>query len=246
MQTELAKYGIALDEWSSWTSSYNCLFIETLEHRVLIDVGAGDISPSTGQLIPALHQEGIEPIDIDSVILTHCHPDHINGLTLEDGSEAFPNATYFMGQEEWVFWTSEKAAESLNEHVRDVMMSVVNRNLPVIKNRLELVAGEAEIIPGIQAVSAPGHTPGHIALRVHSNGRELLAVIDAFLHPIHVTHSEWAAAADFDPVLTVQTRRRLKEMATRDGSLVLGFHFPFPGLGHFAEDGNNWVPLPKS
>lgn len=96
------------------------------------------------------------------------------------------------------------------------------------------------IVPGIHAVAAPGHTPGHMALAISSGGEQLLCISDTALHPIHVEHPDWCAVVDFAPQQVVTTRRRLFKRAANEKALVLGFHFPFPGLGHVIPKGDGW------
>lgn len=109
-----------------------------------------------------------------------------------------------------------------------------------LKGQLELVDHETEIVPRIQAIAAPGHTPGHMALAISSGGDQLLCISDAALHPIHLEQPEWYAAVDFAPEQVVATRRRLLNRAAAEKTLVLAFHFPFPGLGHVVQKGDGW------
>ena len=240
LEKTLGKHNLQPESWTEWISPYICLLVNTGEHLVLVDTGANGLDPNTGRLIQNLKSEGIAADDIDMVIITHCHPDHINGNTLEDGQLTFPNATYVMWKSEWDFWTSGEAEAKLDEHFRDVLMGVVSKNLPPIQDRLELIDHERDILPGIQAISAPGHTPGHMALRITSEGEQLLDIVDTVLHPIHIERPEWCASTDFIPDQVVATRRRLLHMAESDKSLVLAFHFPFPGLGHVIRKGDEW------
>ncbi len=124
--------------------------------------------------------------------------------------------------------------------------SFARRNLPPIRNQLDLVDHEKEIVPGVHAIAAPGHTPGQMALTIRSRGRQLLCVADAVLHPIHVQQPDWHAAVDFNPTQVATTRRRLLEKAATEKALVLGFHFPFPGLGHITQWGEEWRWRPVS
>jgi glyoxylase-like metal-dependent hydrolase (beta-lactamase superfamily II) len=180
------------------------------------------------------------PEDIDMIILTHCHPDHIGGNTLDEGTLAFPNARYAMWKGEWDFWTSEEAEVKLDEHVREVLLSVARKNLPPIQDRLDLIESERAILPGIQAITASGHTPGHMALAISSGEEQLLCISDTVLHPIHLEKPEWCAAVDFAPDQVMATRRRVLNRAAAEKALVLAFHFPFPGLGYIAEKGEGW------
>jgi glyoxylase-like metal-dependent hydrolase (beta-lactamase superfamily II) len=240
LEQTLRKHNIQPEYWTEWISPYICLLVNTGEHLVLVDTGANGLDPNTGRLIQNLQAEGIAPEDIDTVILTHCHPDHINGNTLDDGQLAFPNARYAMWKGEWDFWTSGEAEAKLDEHFSEVLLNVARKNLPPIQDRLDLIEREGKILPGIQAISAPGHTPGHMALLISSEGEQLLNIVDTVLHPIHLEQPEWCAAVDFAPDQVVATRRRLLNRAAAEKSLVLAFHFPFPGLGHIVQKGGEW------
>ncbi len=246
LEPALREYNIQPEQWVEWISPYICLLVNTGQHLVLVDTGANGLAPTTGKLIQNLQAEGITPEDIDMVVLTHCHPDHINGNILDDGQLAFPNAHYAMWKGEWDFWTSREAEAKLDEHFKAILLSFVRKNLPPIRDRLDLVEREREILPGIQAISAPGHTPGHMALLISSEGEQLLHIVDTVLHPIHLEQPEWCAVFDFDTGQVVATRRRLLNWAVADKALVLAFHFPFPGLGHIAEKGQVWEWEPIS
>ena len=240
LEQTLRKHDIEAEQWTEWTSPYNCLVIDTGEHRVLVDTGASDLGPNTGRLLQNLQAEGIEPEDIDLVILTHCHPDHINGNTFEDGQLVFPDARYAMWKGEWDFWTSGEAEAQLDEHFREILLSFVRKNLPPIQDRLEFIEREREILPGIQAISAPGHTPGHMALLISSGGDQLLHIVDTVLHPIHLERPDWCALVDFAPDQVTLTRRRLLKQAAQTKILVFASHFPFPGLGRVVPKGEDW------
>lgn len=240
LEQTLRQHNVQPEHWAEWISSYTCLLVNTGEHRVLVDTGADGLDPNTGRLLKNLQAEGIAPEDIHMVILTHCHPDHIGGNTLDEGKLAFPNAHYAMWKNEWDFWTSEEAEVKLDEHVREVLLSVARKNLPPIQDRLDLIEREREILPGIQAIAAPGHTPGHMVLAISSRGEQLLYISDTVLHPIHLEQPEWCAAVDFAPNQVATTRRRILSRAAAEKALVLAFHFPFPGLGHIVQKGEGW------
>jgi len=242
LEQVLRQHNLDPEQWKEYISPYPSLVINTGQHQVLVDTGAGDLEPTTGKLIPNLQTEGIVPNDIDTVILTHAHPDHIGGNINKEGKPAFPNARYIMWKDEWDFWTSRSSLEELDvdEHIKDTLITVARKNLPPIQDQLDLVDREMEIVPGIRAVAAPGHTPGHMAVAIVSDSEQLLYISDAAIHPIHLEQPDWYAAVDFAPEQAVTTRRRLLHRATAEKTLVLAFHFPFPGLGYVIQKGKGW------
>ena len=236
----LREHNLQPEHWAEWISPYICLLVNTGKHRVLVDTGADGLAPSTGRLLQNLQAEGISSEDIDMVILTHGHPDHIGGNIDAEGKPAFPKARYVMWRDEWDFWMSDQAERKLDEHVKEVLLKFARKNLPPIQGQLDIVDHETEIVPGIQAIAAPGHTPGHMALAISSAGEQLLYISDVALHPIHLEQPDWYAAVDFDPQQTVATRRRLLNKAATEKALVLAFHFPFPGLGRIVQKREAW------
>lgn len=236
----LAGYDLSPESWMEWVSPYICLYVDTGEHRVLVDTGAGNLAPTTGKLVENLKYCGIAPEDIDTVVITHVHPDHAGGITDDDGRLLFPEARYFLWRDEWDFWTSGQAEKTLDEHSGAVLLQIARKNLPPIKDRLELIDREAEIVPGVWAVSTPGHTPGHMAIMVSSGNQKLLCVSDMVLHPVHLEQPDWCSIFDVDPGQVPVTRRQLLERAAAEKILVSAFHFPFPGLGYVIPQGNTW------
>jgi len=242
LEQALLAHEIQMEKWEEWTSPYICLLINTGEHLVLVDTGAGGLGPNTGKLIQNLEAEGVSVGDIDTIILTHGHPDHLGGNTDSKGKPAFSNARFVMWKDEWIFWTGDPDLAELkaDEQIKELLVTYARNNLLPIQGQIDLIDDETEIVPGIRAVAAPGHTPGHLALNISSGGQRLLVVSDAVIHPVHVEQPDWCAAVDLDPERVVDTRRRLLDIAANEKALVLAFHFPFPGLGKVVQKGEGW------
>jgi glyoxylase-like metal-dependent hydrolase (beta-lactamase superfamily II) len=225
----LAARGLPLAEIST---PFICLYIDTGDHHVLVDTGAGKLAPTTGRLVKNLRSQAIEPASIGTVILTHAHPDHIGGNLDSNGSLAFPNARYVMSKDEWDFWTREPDLSSLDcdDHIKHVVLQCAAKMLPPIQHRVDLVDDGAEIVPGVRALAAPGHTPGHLAVEINSQGETLIDAVDAMLHPILVERLDWYSGVDLLPEKTIASRRSLLKRAVEKAAALMAFHFPFPGF----------------
>jgi glyoxylase-like metal-dependent hydrolase (beta-lactamase superfamily II) len=240
----LQEHGIDLSNWKEWVSPYTCLFIDTGRDTLLIDTGAGNLAESTGKLINNLKEEGIQPGDVNYVILSHGHPDHVGGNLDSSGQPIFSEAKWIIGKTEWDFWTTDWAERELDEHSRDMLINIARKNLLPLKDKIETIETGAEIVAGLQILDAVGHTPGLIALSISSGKDELLCISDALIHPVHLAQPEWHAAVDVLPEQVGQTRHNIVGKAASDKSLVMAFHFPFPGLGYITEENKVWKWLP--
>ena len=221
---------------------YTCLLVKAGKQKVLIDTGADGLVPTSGDLLKQLQAEGITPEEITAVILTHAHPDHIGGVLDANRHPAFPNARYVMSRIEWNFWTSDPnlSGTGMNDHVKELLISFARNNLPPLEERVELLDGEKEVVPGVYAIPAPGHTPGHLAVVVSSSQAQLLHMVDSVLHPMNLEHPAWRNVFDLNEDTAATTRRQLLDRAAADNASVLAYHFPFPGLGRVTNHGNAW------
>lgn len=229
----LRTHGLEADQLkSSWT----CLLVDTGEKTLLVDTGIGSGVSEGGTLLSQLAQEGYPAENIDLVFLTHGHPDHIGGCTDDNSKLVFSQARYLMGKTEYGFWTSNENLLTLNEGMR----KFARKNLPAIQERVKLIEGGEEILPGIQVVEAFGHTPGHMGLEIRSQGEILLHLADVALHELHVEHPEWYAPVDMQPEQMIATRYKWLERAATSGAKVLCYHFDFPSIGYVLQAGDTW------
>jgi len=242
LEQVLREHNLDSQQWEQYVSPYLSLVIDTGQHRVLVDTGADGMAPTTGKLVENLQAGGTSPEDIDVVILTHGHPDHIGGNIDSDGKPAFKNARYVMWKDEWDFWIPKPdlSQMKIDEELKQLLVTFARNNLPPIQGQLDLVDQESEIVPGIKAVSAPGHTPGHMAVAISSEGENLLCFSDAAIHPIHLEQPDWYSVFDLAPEQALASKRRLMDKAVADEALVFAFHFSFPGLGHIVQRGEEW------
>ncbi|MEM9806377.1 MAG: MBL fold metallo-hydrolase [Cyanobacteria bacterium P01_D01_bin.56] len=221
----------------------NALYVETDEHQVLIDTGAGSaFGPTAGHLLENLEAAGVEATDIDTVILTHAHPDHIGGILDANGELRLPNTQFYISQAESDFWmadTVEIPKSLLDADTLAGLMATAKGNLTAIRDRTTLFTMGDEVIPHIQAVASVGHTPGQASFLITSGEESLLATGDVFFSdPLNLENPDWEVAFDGDPEQGVSTRRELLETVTAERRLLLVPHMPFPGLGHVRTQGD--------
>lgn len=224
------------------TTPYANLCIDAGGRRVLVDLGAGDLAPSTGRLLGSMHEAGLSADDVDAVFVTHAHPDHVGGALDARDRPVFAHAQYFICRAEWEFWFSEEAAV----HPGAWFADYARRNLAPLEDRMVLLDREGEVLPGVSVLFAPGHTPGHMVVSFESDGHRLLCAGDTVLHPLLMDHPDWLPSFDVLPGPAAESKRRILDLAASSGSLVLAQHLPpFPNLGHVVkkEIGWEWQPI---
>lgn len=219
------------------STPYAYLFVNTGDHQVLVDMGAGNLLPTTGKLLDSMHSAGITPESIDSIFITHAHPDHVGGALNEKGEPLFTGATYYICKTEWDFWFSDNTAIPGG----DWMTELARAKLTPLKAKMVMIEQEGEILPGVSVLFAPGHTPGHMVVSFESEGKRLLYIGDTVLHPLHLEHPDWLPVFDVHQDQAAISKRRIFDLVASTGTLVMGQHFPpFPNLGHVVKIGGGW------
>lgn len=218
--------------------TFTALVVNTGNRLILIDAGTGGrLAPTAGQLYENLAAAGIDPKAVDTVLISHFHPDHIGGVRLKEGGLAFPNAEVVVPEAEWAFWMDDGAMSRAPEGLAPAFKIARKVFAPMAKD-VRLYKGETEPTPGVFAIPAYGHTPGHTAFMISSGNEQLLVWSDTTNHPaLFVRNPGWHAVFDMDPEDAEAARKRLLDMAATDKLLVAGYHFPFPAVGHIAQRG---------
>jgi glyoxylase-like metal-dependent hydrolase (beta-lactamase superfamily II) len=227
-------------------TSVNAFLVNTGSQLVLVDTGAAKLfGPTLGNLLANLAAAGYKPEQVDAVLITHMHADHVGGL-MADGEPAFPNATVHADQADADFWLSPArlaaAPEAEKGFFQGAMASV---NPYVTAGRFKGFTGGTDLFPGIRAVAAPGHTPGHTVYAIESKGQKLMLWGD-LVHVAAVQFAEPSVTIAFDTdsnVAAVQRKLAYAD-AAKQGYWVGAAHLSFPGLGHLRGDGDvyTWVP----
>jgi glyoxylase-like metal-dependent hydrolase (beta-lactamase superfamily II) len=227
----------------------NTLFVDTGRNKVLFDTGAGPtLGPGCGKQKANLLRAGIDPAAIDTVILSHGHPDHIGGILDETGRLNFPNARFFISKVEWDFWIADqvKIGQRMPDEMKVLAVQVAKQQLAGIKDRVTFIAPGDKVLPSIEAINARGHSPGQLAFRVASGKDSIVFAADTMHLPaISLEHPEWINGLDDDQEVGRQTRKAFIERFAADRSLIIVPHFPFPGVGRIARTASAyaWEPV---
>ncbi len=225
----------------------NAFLVNTGDKLVLIDSGAGQLfGPTLGRFAANLAALGIDPGAVDVIAMTHLHPDHFGGLLTGEQKLAFPNAEIVVSEADIKFWLDEAIAAKApagNRPFFDQARMMVGPYVSAKKYR-PIVDGQ-EVVPGLTAIAAPGHTPGHTMYRVASGNMTLLIWGD-IIHSaaLQFPHPDWAIAFDTDPDQGTATRKRVFDMTSADTITVAGAHLPFPGIGHVVKSGTGYGYAP--
>ena len=230
------------------TVPFNPALINTGSKLVLLDTGNGPSADgAVGQLFANLAAAGVQPGDIDVVVISHLHPDHINGLRTADGAIAFPNAKIVAPQNDWTFWMDDANAAQATTALDKAYFANARKILAGTEDRIGRYNWGNEVAPGITAIATPGHTPGHTSFVVASGNKSLLVQSDVTNIPeLFLRNPDWHVAYDHDGEMAQVTRHRVYDMAANEHMLVAGYHFAFPSLGHVEVAGAGYRLMPAA
>ena len=224
---------------------FTALAVNTGSKLILIDTGTGGRAFATaGTYMDNLDAAGIDPKAVDTVLISHFHPDHINGIRLKDDSLAFPNAEIQVSAPEWAFWMDDAKMSAAPDGLKGNFTNV-RRVFGSIAKDVKQFEGEKEVAPGITSIAAPGHTPGHTAFAVASGGKSMIVLSDTTNNPaIFVRNPDWQAVFDMDGDQAVQTRKKMLDRVSADKMLAAAYHWPFPACGYVVKEGNGYRNVP--
>jgi glyoxylase-like metal-dependent hydrolase (beta-lactamase superfamily II) len=246
IDAELARAGLPPGEV---INSFNPVVLTGPTFCALIDTGNGPQPPgsTSGRLPESLAAAGIARDAIDTIVISHCHGDHVLGLLDAGGGPAFPRARVLVPGVEWRFWMDDAERARAPAGRMAGLFENNRRILGAVEKQVRTYEWDEEILPGVTAVGTPGHSIGHTSFNVESEGARLFIQSDMTHVPfLFLPHPGWHAAYDQDPVAAEATRRAMLDRLARERIMVQGFHFPFPSRGHVERDGEGfrYVPAP--
>jgi glyoxylase-like metal-dependent hydrolase (beta-lactamase superfamily II) len=217
----------------------NIPIVNTGDKLIMFDSGMGVskmFGPTTGRLLKSLGEAGIDPANIDVFVASHAHIDHVGGLVGEGGKKLFPNATIYLSQLDFDFWTDESNQKANKDFVAHARL-----NLLPYRDQIKFFKDGEEFLPGIQAMHAPGHTVGHTVFMLTSQGKSMGYIGDLTHHQVILLERPLTQFAyDTDPAQSAQTRVKYLDMFATQKVPVLAYHFPWPGVGHVAKAGDGF------
>lgn len=226
-------------------TAVNAYLVNTGDRLVLIDTGtATAMGPSLGKVGANLKAAGIDPADVDLVVLTHMHPDHANGLIDPAGAAVFGKAELAVAEVEYAFWTDDGILSQAPAGVQPFFHMARAAAKPYA-GRLSRFGTDVEIVPGIRVLAAPGHTPGHSMVEVTS-GADRLLIWGDIVHAasLQFAKPDWAINFDVDQQGAIASRKRVLDQVAADRVLIAGAHLPFPGIGHVGRAGEGYEFVP--
>lgn len=229
-------------------ASVNTYLINTGSKLVLVDTGTGTLfGPNLEKTMQNLKASGYEPAQVDAIIITHMHGDHVGGMLNAEGKPAFPNAVVYVAKAESDFWLNPASEEKAPADFKKYFQMARNLATPFVKaGKWKTFKDGASPIAGIKAVSIHGHTPGHTAYEV-SNGNESLLITGDMVHftAVQFTHPEVSVGFDTSQKEAIANRLAIFKNVAERKSLIAGMHLPFPGIGHIrAESKNSYTFVP--
>lgn len=230
------------------TLNLNTLLLEVGGRRILLEAGAAaTMGPNGGRLFEGLAALGLTAEDIDMVVVSHTHPDHVGNLRTADGGRAFPRATVMAPRADWAFFIENDPDLSYMPVPQDFQQRFaanIQASVEPYARDVEVYEGGDEIVPGFTTIAAEGHTPGMATFLVHAGSDQLLLTADLAYHPIINIDRPWRPGPDRDQEGAAAARARIFDRAAAERMLVLGFHYPFPGLGRILRTDTSyaWVP----
>jgi glyoxylase-like metal-dependent hydrolase (beta-lactamase superfamily II) len=223
----------------------NTILVNTGDKLVLIDAGCGvdKFQKTAGGLLGNLAAAGYAPGDIDMILLTHAHFDHLWGISdANNESLLFPSAEFVASETEVAFWSAPELVGKVSPALKPL---VTQANLKLASPRLRLIKAATEVAPGVTTFDTAGHTPGHISVHISSGSEEMLLTGDVVVNSaISFLHPEWHFGFDMDEPLATKTRMAFLDRAAADKTLVGSYHLPFPGFGHVVREGSGYRWLP--
>jgi len=223
-------------------TSVNCFLIFSGGKIALVDTGCGPyMSKTAGLLFDNLKLMNIEPADIDTVLLTHLHPDHAGGLSIiETGEKRFPNAEVVLHENEFKHW-HDASQQSKAEGIQNFFFGPAQQQLAPYKDDAMRLFTSGEVFPGVHAIECPGHTPGHCSFLIESSGEQVIIWGDTIhVQEIQIPRPNVGVAFDFDQKLAAQTRENLFDRIASDKILTAGMHIHFPAFGRISTDGKHY------
>ncbi len=236
-------------------TAVNAYLINTGSQLILVDAGAAKLfGPTLGNIVDNLKAAGYAPEQVDAVLITHLHGDHVNGLVTADGQRVFTRAEVWSAKADNDFWLSESVAAQAPKEAQGFFKMARDAAAPYLAaGKWKTFDSDRELLAGVTSVDTHGHTPGHASYLIHSGDQRLLVLGDlVHNHAVQFARPEVAIEFDVDQKQAVSTRKRIFHRAAQEKLMVAGMHLPFPGIGHVRKEakGYAWVPaefapLPK-